>query len=92
MDNLTFDWRVGFGMKSVWGGNYGGESISQIACVGDMSDEIIGTAVICQHTPRAVDICRFFKAGFLRVWLSQTQLSWEPSFLGYFQCPSRKGC
>jgi hypothetical protein len=38
MDNLTFDWWVGFGMKSLWGGNYGGGSISQITRVGDLSD------------------------------------------------------
>jgi len=38
MDNLNFDWQAGFGMKSLWGGDYCGVSISQIACVGDLSD------------------------------------------------------
>jgi hypothetical protein len=37
VDNLTFDWRVGFGMKSPWEGDYGGGFISQFACVGDLS-------------------------------------------------------
>jgi hypothetical protein len=52
MDNLTFDWWVGFGMKSLWGGNYGGGSISQITRVGDLSDGIC--------IPATLSLTRFF--------------------------------
>lgn len=38
MENLPFDWRVGFGMKSLLGENYGGGPISQLWCFGDTSD------------------------------------------------------
>jgi hypothetical protein len=40
MENITFDRRVGFEIKSPWGGDYGGGSISQIGCVGDTPDNI----------------------------------------------------
>jgi hypothetical protein len=40
MENLNFDWPLGFGMKSLGGGDHCLRSISQIACFGDMSDEI----------------------------------------------------
>ena len=40
MDNLSFAWRKGFGMEFLLGENYSGGSISQIACDGDLSDEI----------------------------------------------------
>jgi len=40
MDNLSFAWREGFGMEFLLGENYSGGSISQIACDGDLSDEI----------------------------------------------------
>jgi hypothetical protein len=42
-------------MKSLWGGYYGGESISQIACVGDTSDEITSMTVICVYTPALIE-------------------------------------
>ena len=46
MDNLTFDWWIAFGMKSFWGGNHGSGSISQVAHVGDLSDEITLSHII----------------------------------------------
>jgi hypothetical protein len=46
MDTPTFVWLIGFGMKSILGGNYGGGSISQITCVGDTSDGICITTML----------------------------------------------
>ena len=38
MDNLNFDWLLGFGMKSLGGGNHRLGSISQVWRFGDLSD------------------------------------------------------
>ena len=38
--DLTFDWRICFGMESLWEGNYGDGSIAQVTYVGDTSDAI----------------------------------------------------
>jgi hypothetical protein len=39
MDNLNFDWPLGFGMKSLGEEDHRLGSILQIACFGDTSDE-----------------------------------------------------
>jgi hypothetical protein len=56
---------------------FDGESISQIACVGDTSDEITGMPVGCKYILRPVDICNFGLARFLHASLSVSLLSWE---------------
>jgi len=40
MDNLNFDWPLGFGMKSLGGGDHRLGSISQIGSLGDTSDDV----------------------------------------------------
>jgi hypothetical protein len=39
MDNLSSDWWLGFGMKSLGGGDHRLKAISQIARFGDLSME-----------------------------------------------------